>query len=844
MSTFLQDVRFGLRLLRRQPGFSAIAVVVLALGIGVNTSAFSILNTLLLKPRTGHVDAELAGLYSRHRTRADAYRSFSWAEFAALRERTDLFRSLSAHGMGLLGLREGDATRRVFADIISANFFETFGVRPVLGRAFSREEEAPGADIPVVILSYGLWARMGGSPDVLGQTLTLNTRPFTVVGVAPRGFGGSMVMVTPEVWVPTGVYDSVTFDDRNEGQAVQLASPDYRGLIVVARLAPGATIASLAPGLDVVSRQMSEADPAGSADYELELAPLSRLSVSTRPQTDDELTSFMSVLLGLAAVVLLIASFNLANMVLARGRARSREFAIRSAIGGSRRRLVRQLLTEHLVLAGLGGAAGLGLSSLALRFLLVQMPAAMPISVAVDTTPDARVLGATAVFAALAVLMFGLGPAWRFARLDPMRELRDQTGDASSRTWLRWFSTRDALMTAQLALTFVMLTAAGLFVRGSMQAARTDPGFTLDRGLIANLDTTFVNDTPEQSRDFYARALDGLRALPGVTSAGLASHLPFGEFESATNVQRPGPPLHADAPGAADGLVSATIASVSRDYFATMGIALVAGRDFTAAESASPGGEPVAIIDETLARKLFGTTNAVGELIQSSPRTEGAAPPVLRVVGVVGGVRSDLFMREPGAFLYFPFGQQPTSNAYLHARTNAPSADAETAMLPGVRAMLAGLAARPPIVALETRPMFRERNLLLAVVRTGAAIFVAFGVAALFLAAVGVYGVKAYLVARRTREIGVRIALGAEPRDVVWMVLREGLVLVSVGLVIGAGLSVLTGLGMRAVTFQGQAFDLVVVAAAAVTLLAAMLLASWIPARRATRVAPTQALRA
>jgi predicted permease len=652
-----------------------------------------------------------------------------------------------------------------------------------------------------------------------------------------------MVMVTPEVWVPTGVYESVVFDARNEGAAVQLGAPGFHALIVVARLADGASIDSLGPAMDEFSRQLSDANPADTADYALELAPLSRLSVSTRPQTDDELTGFTSVLLALAGVVLLIASFNLANMLLARGRARSREFALRAAIGGSRFRLVRQLLTENLVLSLIGGVAGLILSVLSLRLMLLQMPAMLPISLTFDPTPDVRIVGATIAFSVLAALLFGLGPAWRFARTDPMADLKDQPSDLRGRrTWLRWLTTRDALMTGQLALAFVMLTAAGLFARGAVEAARSDPGFTLERGLIANLDTSFLDYSADQSRAFYAEAVSRVRTMPGVASAGLASHMPFGEFESQVNVQKPGAPLRREDPAAADGLVGATEVSVSRDYFQTMGIAVLAGRDFTDAEAASPGGESIAIVDETLARQLFGDANIAGQLIQTSAPDDGP-PPVLRVVGVVSGVRASLFDEAPRPFIYFPFGQQPRANAYLHARTTAVGTDAEAAMLPSVRSLLASVVPAPPIVSLETRPMFRERNLLLAIVRTGASIFVVFGVAALFLAAVGVYGVKSYLVAGRTREIGIRVALGAEPRDVVRMVLREGLMLVSVGLVAGAGLSILTGMGLRSVLFQGRALDLPVVAIAAVTLLAAMLLASWLPARRATRVAPTTALR-
>jgi predicted permease len=826
----VQDVRYGFRLLRLQPAFSAIAVLVLALGIGVNVSTFTVLNILLLKPRPGGVDAHLTGVFSRSLTEPDDYREFSWDEFARLRDRTDLFPSVTGHGFGMLGLQEGDATRRVFADIVTAGFFETFGVAPILGRGFTRDEERPGANLAVTVISYGLWQRLGGSRDVIGQTLSLNTRAYTIVGVAPQGFGGSMAMVSPEVFVPTGMYDSVVFDARNEGAVVRLGNPNTHALIVVARLPVEATAADTAPALPAVSRQVFDASPGDHRDYEVTLAPLSRMSVSTRPQVDDELTDFMSIVLVLSGVVLLIAAFNLANMLLARGRARAGEFAIRAAIGGSRSRLVRQLLAEHLVLATVGAAGGLALSTVAMQFLVSQTPAVLPISLSFDPTPDVRVVASTVGFTLLAAIVFGLAPAWRFSRVAPASSLKELPSDVAGRGRWPGLTGRNALMTAQVALTFVMLTATGLFVGGAMEAARADPGFSLDRGIIANLDTTFLDHTPEQSRAFYQEATARLRALPGVESASLASYMPFAEFESAVNVFRPDEP---------DAGVSSTVISIEQDYFVTMGIALRAGRDFSAAEVLNDIGDPVVIIDEVLAGRLFGEAPAVGQFVRASG---GDGSVAMRVIGVAAGFKGDLFDTAPRPAIYFPFGRHARANMYLHARTNAPSADAEAAMLPTVRAMLARLEANPPIVSLETRPIFRERNLLLAVVRAGAALFALLGGAALFLAAVGVYGVKSYLVARRTREIGVRVALGAAPRDVVWMVLRDGLALVAGGGAIGAGLSVLTGMAMRPILCQGRALDLPVVGLAGMTLVAAILLASWLPARRATRVPPTTAL--
>jgi predicted permease len=843
MHSLLQDLTYGFRLLRRQPTFTAVAILVLTLGIGINTAAFSVVNTLLLKPRVGHIDDELVGVYSRHRERPDDYRAFSWADYEFLRGRRDLFRSVTAHSFGLVGLKEGDRTRRVFADIVTASYFETFGVPLSLGRTFTAEEERPGANIPVAVVSHAFWTRLGRPADIIGRELQVNLRPFTVIGVAPEGFGGSIVLVTPELFVPTGMFETMSFELQNEGRTASLADPAFRDLIVVVRLHSGATIASLTPEVEAATRFLVETDTATNRDYQLQLAPLSRVAVSTRPQVDDQLMGMGAMLLSLASVVLLIASFNLANMLLARGHGRRKELAIRLALGGGRGRLVRQLLTESILLALIGGAGGVLFSWWATRMLLATMPAMMPITLSFDSTPDVRILAATASFSMLAAVLFGLGPAWKLARTDAVPALKDQTGELVTRRsgWLRWVRTRDLLVMGQVALSLLMLAAAGLFVRGAFEAAQADPGFTLDRGIMVNVDASLAGYDSTRTRAYYRDALDALRGTPGVQTAGFATYMPFGEFQSTMAVQLPGPVIRPDDPNRSALVPVATIVSVSSRYFETMGIGMRGGREFTDAESFATGGERIVIIDETLARRLFKEDDPVGRQVQI---LENEKPTILRVVGVAGGVRPDLFSDGPQPFVYFPFGQQFAANVYFHAKTAAPTAEAETAMLPSVGRAIGAVDSALPFVALETRPMFRERNLVLAVVRAGAWIFASFGFGALILAAVGIYGVKSYLVSRRTREIGIRIALGAEPRRVVGMVVGEGMLLVGLGLVGGVALSTTIGSVLRGALFQGRALDVPVIAIAAVTLVATFMLASWLPSRRATQVEPAAALRA
>lgn len=852
MAAFFQDFRYGARLLLRQPGFTVVAALILALGIGANTAVFTIINSMLLKPRPGVPDAELAGVYSRDRTQVDSYRAFSYPNYADLRDRKDLFVSLTGHTYTMLGLTEGDTTRRVFADVVTSNYFDTFGVPLARGRVFSLDEERPTANIPVAILSYGMWQRLGGGDNVIGSTVKLNGRLFNVVGVAARGFGGSMVIVSPELFVPTGVYDSVTNDSLREGQPATLADRRHQALILVARMKPGATIDSLKPALDIVSGQLEKGYPGENQNQSLLMAPLSRLSVSTRPDTLDEMGTLALLLFSMSGLVLLVASFNLANMLLARGSARQKEFAIRLAIGGSRFRLVRQLLAESVVLALVGGAIATCAAWWSTRLLVSSMGDHFPITISFDTAPDVRILAATMGLCLLSAVLFGLGPAWRHARTDAVPELKDQAGELTGRRRSR-FSTRNLLVMGQLALSLVTLTAAGMFIRSALESAVADPGFTFERGIMANVDPSLAGRDPAASRQFYERALARLRVMPGVTSVSAASLMPFSEFTETKDVQKAGAPIRRSqtggstsmgfGPGEADkfeGLVDSIFTSVAADYFKTVGLKVEQGREFTQAEELTPSDNRIAIIDETLATRLFGVANPIDQLVQWET---GGRSLVARVVGVVAPSRHQLLENGMRPHIFTPFGQDFRAAAYLHVRTSAPTPEAEAAMLPDVRRELLAIDAQLPVISLETRPMFRDRNFMLWVLRAGAKIFLGFGVLALFMSVVGVYGVKSYVVARRTREIGIRVALGATPGGVVGMIVRDGLVTTIMGLVAGLALSVVVGSAIRSMLFGDGRFDATVIVTAVLALAAAATAAAWLPAQRATRVPPTLALR-
>ncbi len=856
MSTFLGDVRFSLRLLWKNRGFTAIATIVLALGIGANSAVFTLVNTLMLKPRVGSPQGELISVFDCNTKETDAYRAFSYEDFEELRTRKDVFASLSAHTLTMVGMREGDATRRLFVDISTRDFFETFGVTSMMGRMFTAQEERPGADIQVVIASYPLWQRLGGGSDIGGQSITLNNRVFTVIGVAPRGFGGPLVAITPDAFLPTGVYDNLASDFLNDGAPLKLGDPRSFNLFVAGQLNPGATPESVAPLLKSMGTQMAEANPADREDRELLVTKMSRMSINTSPQDDAELWRLAVVLLGMSFVVMFIASLNLANMLLARNSARAKEFAIRLAIGSSRQRMVRQMMTEGFILSLLGGIGGLALAASSTKLMTASISPLLPIPVAFDVSPDYRIIAATILFCMISTIVFSLGPALRVARTDVIPELKEQAGGLGKRSR---FAMRDVLVMGQLALSLVLLTVAALFVRGAVNTATVDPGFTFERGLIINADASLAGRSQDETRLLYQRVADSLRRVPGVTAVSFGSIMPFGEVTESKSVQKPGATVDGASTstssmqlggGAAEGertdLVASIATSIGTQYFDALGLSVLQDRDFTEAEVFSSEATHVAIIDDVLVGRLFGAENPVGQQLQYRGREEDDPPVVLTVVGVVPGIKHGLLDDAPGAHIYTPLSQDFRSDIHFHIRTAAATADDEAAMLPQLpqlRQAIQSVDSTLPVLRTETRGQFLDRNFMLAIVRLGASIFGVFGAVALILASIGVYGVKAHIVSRRTCEIGIRMALGATPKNVVSLIVMEGVAPSAIGLTVGLVLSLGAAFLVNSYVFQAAPFDPVTTSAALAVLLTATLTASWIPARRATRVQPVTALR-
>jgi predicted permease len=623
-----------------------------------------------------------------------------------------------------------------------------------------------------------------------------------------------------------------------EGSTVRLGDPKNHALMIVGRLRPGISRDAVPAMLASLSESLERADPLENKNHELLISQLSRTSISNRPQTDTSLSVLSMLLMGTAALVLLIACLNLANMMLARGTSRRKEIALRLALGSGRARVVRQLLTESLLLAGLGSVVGLLLAMWSASLLVRSLASAIPFVVTLDHNPDIRVLGATVGFCVLSTVIAGLGPAWRITRPDVLPDLK---GHATEEGGGRRFSMRNALVVGQIALSLALLTAAGLFMRGALKASVADPGFPVDGSVIANLDPGMIGYDETRARAAHRSILRRVRSTPGVRSASFASLVPFGEFQEGERVQKAG--TSPAPPGQPEEGVSATYTIVGADYFETLQLPVLRGRGFTAAEEESSAGPRVAIVDEPLARQLFADDDPVGREIQFAAR-DRATPASMVVVGVVKGVRHDLFDRVPVPHVYVPLGQHYRGNMNLHVRLAASGASLEAAMLNTVRQEIRAADNQVPVLQLRTMRQQRDKNLLLWTVNAGARLFSVFGGVALLLAVIGVYGVKSYVVSRRTREIGIRMALGATPTNVQWLVLREGLTLTGYG--IGFGLLMAWGVAkaLSGMLYEVSAADPIVFTVAPVLLTGSALAATYLPARRATRVLPVTALRA
>jgi predicted permease len=838
MGTLLHDLRYGMRMIKTKPGFAAAAVLVLGLGIGANSAVFSLVNAFLLKPTMLHQPEQLMGCFSRDVHKPDSYRGFSYPNYADLRDRNPVFTSLMAHNMAMVGISEGETTRRAFADLVSSNYFSTLGVPLFRGRAFSSDEERPGSNVAVAIASYSFWKRSGLDPDLVGKTVRINSRIFTVVGIAPEGFTGTTAMVSSEFYLPLGMYEAVINDF--DGRARPLADRSNHQLILVGRMRQGMNQKTADAQLATVAFQMAAAYPAENKDQTLIVHTLSRLSVSDGP-VNDNIAAPVILFLSMAAVVLLIASLNVANMMLARGTARRKEIAVRLALGAARANILRQLFTEGLILALLGGVAGLLIAYWSTGLLVHSLARVAPIDLIYNAGPDLRVLAATMTFCVLSTLLFSLGPALSLSRPDVITDIKGGVNQDTA-PGKRLFSRRNILVMSQISLSLALLTAGGLFLRSAQKAAGLQPGFRVDGGVVVEVDASLAGYDEAHGRQIYPALVDRLRSIPGVESASLAATAPFGMIHLGRGVQRASDPApSASTPKGSVQSFGSNI--VGKDYFQTLGIPVLRGRSFTASETGNGAKLSVAILDKTAAERLWPKGDAVGQRIRVIADNAVGPAPELEVIGVVGTVQDSVYGKRENPYVYLPFGAVYQADMNIHLKTSVAGVDAEGKLLEAVRNEIRNTESRLPVLSLKTLRGHLDSSFDLWSVRICARMFSLFGGVALLLAMIGLYGVRAYTVARRTREIGIRMALGAQTGDTLRMVLREGLLVTSIGLAIGLALSAGLGKVLSSFLYEVSAIDPVVFSTAPILLAAISLLACYVPARRAARVDPMVALR-
>ncbi|MBV8858086.1 MAG: ABC transporter permease [Acidobacteria bacterium] len=812
MRTLLQDLRFGVRTLGKSKGFTAVAVLTLALGIGANTAIFSVVNGLLLRPLP-YADSERLAIIWTHSPGANVAQDWpSPGQFSAVKAAATSFEDLALAQGQSLNLAGESGAERIGAVRTTSNMFALLGARPAVGRVFLPEEDAPGRP-RTVVLSHGLWQRRFGSdPSAVGRALTLNGQSYEVVGVMPADFQlGYEVMPTVGAVQQADVLLPLPLSA--EGMARQ-GDENYN---IVARLKPGATFERAQAELNLAARNLAQQFP--------ENYPQSRaFSFSVRPlleQVVGDVRPALLILLGAVAFVLLIACANVANLLLARAAVREKEMAVRTAIGAGRWRIVRQLLTESVALSFVGGALGLLVAFWGLDALRALSPGNIPRLQ--NVALDGRVLLFTSAVTTLTGVLFGLAPALRGSRVNLGETLKEGgralAGGGGQRL-------RNALVVAEVALSLVLLVGAGLLIRSFMRVQQVEPGFDARGVASLRLSVGGTGYQGERSSEFYRQLLERARALPGVESAGLVTILPLGG-----GIGWGGVTIEGYVPAGGQDAIQADYRVAGMGYFETMRVPLKSGRYFD--ERDAKDSTPVAIIDESMARTYWRGADPVGRRL----KTGGDDAPWLTIVGVVGGVKQYALDTDSRVTVYLPHGQNPSGTMYLVARTSSDPDALAPALVREARAI------EPNVAVFDVKTMEGRLSESLARRRFAMLALGLFALVALLLAAVGIYGVMSYSVAQRTREIGVRVALGASRRDVLGLVLKRGMLLALVG--IGAGLAgafALTRL-MASLLFGVSAADPVTYAAIALLLGTAALLACYVPARRATKVDPMVALR-
>ncbi|MCA1591411.1 MAG: ABC transporter permease [Acidobacteria bacterium] len=816
MSTLWRDLRYGIRMLGKSPGFSAVVVFSLALGIGANVSIFTIVNALLLRPLAAARPQELAAVYTSDYS-GPLYGTSSYPDYLDFRARAQSFDGLVAYAPhSVVMTTNGAQPERLQGEYVSGNYFDVFGVRAAQGRTFNAEEDREAGAHPVVVLSQRFWQkRFDSAPDLIGKQIVLSNQSFTVIGVAPPQWRGMVRGLGVDFWMPMAMEPII-----NPGSEM-LTSRGSRGLFIMGRLRPGVTLEQARAEFNVIAGQQREAYTQQWSNVRNEGRTITLLPESeTRimPQLRGAVLGFMGLLMAVVGLVLAVACANIAGLLLARATSRRREIAIRLALGASRARLMRQLLTESLLLSLVGGALGI-LVALWATDLLLKFRPPFGVTLALDLGLDARVLGFTLLTAIITGLAFGLAPAVQATKPELVPALKDE-GAAGG---YRRSRLRSLLVVAQVAVSLLLLIGSGLFLRSLMNANAIDPGFNPQNMLLVDVELRDYKEA--QGVSFYQQLLERVRALPGVSAASWSGELPLQLQGSRRGVRFEG---YQPQPGED---MEVAFSSAGPEYFRTMGITLLRGRDFSERDTAGAPG--VVVINEALARRYFPGQDALGRHLSIS----GPKGPFLEIVGIARDGKYWTLGEEARPFMTFPLLQNYEGAATLMIRTEG---DPQSLVSP-VRGEIRTLDQNVLVDSAKT--MTEHMGLALLPARVAGSVLGVFGLVALVLASIGIYGVVAFYVGQRTREFGIRVALGAQAGDILGLVLKEGMLIVAVGVALGlAGAFAVTRL-LSSFLYGISPGDPLTFTSVSLLLVGVALLACLVPARRATKVDPMVALR-
>jgi predicted permease len=803
------DVRYALRQLKNSPGFSITVILSLTLGLGANTTIFTFVNALLLRPPAVADGGHLVEVMT-HNAKAsgiEAYLLLSYPGYVNLRDHN---RSLSGFAAfdgepHTVSWSHGGEGEIVYGQLVSSNFFSVLGVEPSLGRFFQPDEDKGGSGAPTIVISNSFWQRqLGRDRAVLGRVLVLNGASYTVVGVAPASFNGVIIGSRHDFWTTLAMTPTLTHDQ------VRMGSDTSSWLFGVGRLKPGVSKNEAQADLTVLTRTAHSSDP-NAAFMDASAFPVQLMPGPLRGYV----AAFTGLLMAAVGLVLLIACANAANLVLARATTRRRELAVRSALGASRFRIIRQALTESLMLSMMGGAGGLLVAYWSIPALLSLKPATIPVSI--EAPLDWRVFAFAFVASLLSGIAFGVMPALRSTGRDLLPALKDERQLAGPRR----SRLRGSIVVAQITVCLVLLISAGLCVRSLFNARSIDPGFSTHNIAVAHLDPGSLGYTEVQDRQFYQQLLQRVRALPGVSSASLSDYFPLGTSRNVHGVTIDGfTPLGQNG-------IHVQVASVAPDFFNTMGVPVLNGREFSMQDVEPNSGK--VIVNQAMATHYWPGRNPIGQHFKDDKQT-------VEIVGVVKTGKYRSLSEDPLDFMYLPLGSQSQEFLVVHTWTG------EEATLGEIRRVIQSL--DPNVVPMEMESISQYMALPLFAAHTTGVLLAVFGSVALLLATIGLSGVVSYSVSQRTNEIGVRMALGADRLDVVRLILKQGMLLTGIGILIGLVLSFATTRVLAGLLYGIKADDPLTFASVALFLGAVAFISCYVPARRAASIDPMKSLRA